>query len=79
VISSDDMNAHWLTVIVAPMTTGSWTARCRIWLASQGKQGLVVLDQIGTLEHVRLGKRLDTLRSVTVAATLRTLQAKLAP
>ena len=54
VLSPDDMNAHLRTVIVAPMTTGSRPARFRIALSFQGKQGLIVLDQIRTLERARM-------------------------
>jgi mRNA interferase MazF len=79
VISPNDMNAHLGTVIVAPMTTGSRPARFRIALTFQGKQGLIVLDQIRTLDRVRLIRRLGALRSPTLAATLQTLQAMFAP
>ena len=79
VISPDDMTAHLRTVIVAPMTTGSKPAGFRIALTFQGKQGLIVLDQLRTLDRVRLVKRLGALRPVTLAATLRTLQAMFAP
>ena len=79
VISPDDMNAHLRTVIVAPMTTGSRSARFRIALSLQGKQGLIVLDQIRTLDRARLVKRLGALRPATLAATLQTLQAMFAP
>lgn len=79
VISPDEMNAHLRTVIVAPMTTGSRPARFRIPLTLQGKQGLIVLDQIRTLDKVRLVKRLGALRSATLTATLRTLQDMFAP
>jgi mRNA interferase MazF len=79
VISPTDMNAHLRTVIVAPMSTGSRPARFRIALTFQGKRGLVVLDQMRTLEHVRLVKRLGALRPATRAATLQTLQAMFAP
>ena len=74
-ISPDDMNAHLRTVIVAPMTTGSQPARFRIALTFQGKQGLIVLDQIRTLDRARLVKRWGALRPATLAATLQTLQA----
>ena len=74
-ISPDDMNAHLRTVIVAPMTTGSQPARFRIALTFQGKQGLIVLDQIRTLDRARLVKRMGALRPTTLAATLQTLQA----
>jgi mRNA interferase MazF len=76
VISPTDMNGHLRTVIVAPMTTGSRPARFRIALTFQGKQGLIVLDQIRMLDRVRLVKRLGALRLATLAATL---QAMFAP
>ena len=79
VISPDEMNAHLRTVIVAPMTTGSRAARFRIALIFQGKQGLIVLDQIRTLDRVRLVKRLGSLHPATLAITLQTLQAMFAP
>ena len=79
VISPDDMNAHLRTVIVAPMTTGSRPARFRVGLSFQGKQGLIVLDQIRELDRVRLVKRLGALRAQTLALTLQTLQNMFAP
>ena len=78
-ISPDDMNAHLRTVIVAPMTTGSRPARFRVGLSFQGKQGLIVLDQIRELDRVRLVKRLGALRAQTLALTLQTLQNMFAP
>jgi len=79
VISPDDMNAHLRTVIVAPMTTGSRPARFRIELTFQGQRGLILLDQLRTLDRTRLVKRLGALRPVTLAATLSTLQAMFTP
>jgi mRNA interferase MazF len=79
VISPDDMNTHLRTVIVAPMTTGSRPAGFRVPLTFQGKQGLIVLDQICTLDKVRLVKRLGSLRAPTLALTLQTLRAMFAP
>ena len=79
VVSPDDMNAHLRTVIVAPMITGSRRARFRIALSFQGQQGLIVLDQIRTLDRARLVKRLGALRAPTLALTLQTLQNMFAP
>ncbi|MBC7732385.1 MAG: type II toxin-antitoxin system PemK/MazF family toxin [Bacteriovorax sp.] len=78
VVSPDDMNAHLRTVIVAPMTTGSRPAGFRVALTFQGKQGLIVLDQVRTLDRARLVKQLGALRPPTLALTLRTLQAMFA-
>lgn len=72
VVSPDDMNAHLRTVIVAPLTTGARPARFRIALTFQGKQGLILLDQIRTLDRVRLVQRLGALRPATLAATRHT-------
>jgi mRNA interferase MazF len=79
VVSPAETNTHLRTVIVAPMTTGSRPAGFRIALTFQGKQGLIVLDQIRTLDRVRLVKRLGALRAQTLALTLTTLQAMFAP
>jgi mRNA interferase MazF len=78
VVSPDDMNAHLRTVIVAPMTTASRPARFRISLTFQGREGLILLDQIRTLDRVWLVRRLGALRPTTLAATLQTLQAMFA-
>ncbi len=79
VVSPNEMNAHLHTVIVAPMTTASRPARFRVPLTFQGKRGLIVLDQIRTLDRTRLVKRLGALRAPTLLATLRTLQDMFAP
>ena len=78
VVSPDEMNSHLRTVIVAPMTTGSRPAAFRVPLTFQGKRGLIVLDQIRTLDRARLVKRLGVLRAPTLASTLQTLQAMFA-
>ena len=78
VVSPNEMNAHLRTVIVAPMTTGSRPAAFRIALTFQGKQGLILLDQIRTLDRSRLVKRLGALRPATATLTLETLQAMFA-
>lgn len=79
VISPEEMNAYLRTVIVAPMTTGAKSAHFRIPLTFQGKHGLIVLDQMRTLDRVRLIKKLGALRAPTLAVTRHTLQAMFAP
>ncbi len=79
VISPDEMNIHLRTVTVAPMTTGSRPAGFRVALTFQGKPGLIVLDQIRTLDRARLVTRLGVLRAPTLSLTLQTLQSMFAP
>lgn len=74
IISPSEMHDHLRTVIVAPMTTGSQPAPFRISIVFQGKRGLILLDQIRTLDKVRLVKRLGKATGKSIVATLRTLQ-----
>jgi len=67
VISPDEMNANISTVIIAPMTTKSHAYPSRVTTRFQGKSGWVVLDQIRTVDKVRLVRRLGTLESRTIA------------
>lgn len=79
VISPNEMHQHLRTVIVAPMTTGSRPAGFRIPLTFQGKQGLILLDQIRTLDKTRLVQRLGAVHTSTLARTMQTLQHMFAP
>lgn len=79
VISPNEMHQHLRTVIVAPMTTGSRPAGFRIALTFQGKQGLILLDQIRTLDKTRLVQRVGAVHATTLARTLQTLQDMFAP
>jgi mRNA interferase MazF len=70
VISPDEMNRHIKTVIVAPMTSKGQPYPTRVACEFQGKKGLVVLDQIRTVDKRRLIKRLGTLEEATAKASL---------
>jgi len=74
VVSPPEMNAHLRTAIVAPLTRGSRPAPFRIPVRFSGKSGLILLDQIRTLDQERLVRRLGVIGSRTLTATLRTLQ-----
>ena len=74
VVSPMEMNAYLRTVIVVPMTTGSRPAGFRVPVTFQGKTGLMLLDQIRTLDKSRLVKKMGAIQKVTLSKTLRTLQ-----
>jgi mRNA interferase MazF len=75
VISPPDLHDHLRTVIVAPMTTGSRPAPFRVPVSFQGKSGLILLDQIRTLDKQRLTRRLGSVNDNTLADILRVLRA----
>lgn len=70
IISPDEMNASLRTAIVAPLTTGSHPAPFRVALRFRGKEGLILLDQIRTLDRARLVKRTGKADAATLRAVL---------
>lgn len=61
VVSPDEMNRHIRTVIIAPMTSVRRFYPTRVDITFRKKKGQVVLDQIRTVDKVRLAKRLGRL------------------
>src|SRR2546422_3591084 len=79
VISPDEMNRAIATVIIAPMTTQGQPYPTRVPCRFQGKDGLVVLDQLRTVDKARLVKRLGHISPSVQAATLNKLGELFAP
>jgi len=75
IVSPPEMHDHLRTVIVAPMTTGSRTAGFRVPVRFKGKDGLVLLDQVRTIDRRRLVSRLGSVSDATLRSTLSTLRA----
>lgn len=74
VISPDEMNRNVKTVIIAPMTTKSRNFPTRIACEFEGKGGFIVLDQIRTIDRVRLIKRLGEIKNNMGIKVLEKLQ-----
>jgi mRNA interferase MazF len=74
VVSPPEMHDYLKTVIVAPMTTGSKPAPYRIPVTFRRKTGLILLDQIRTLDKRRLVRKLGATADKTLADVLYTLQ-----
>ncbi|MBI3998108.1 MAG: type II toxin-antitoxin system PemK/MazF family toxin [Armatimonadetes bacterium] len=65
VISPDEMNAHINTVIIAPMTTKGRPYPTRVPCRFQRRNGQIVLDQIRTVDRVRLVRQLGRISPAT--------------
>ena len=61
IISPPEMHNHLRTVIVAPMSTGNKPAPFRIPVVHGGKQGLILLDQLKTVDKTPLVSRFGVL------------------
>ena len=60
--------------MAAPMTSGSRPAPFRLPITFQRKNGLILVDQMRTLDKHRLVRRLGTVESRTLRATLSRLR-----
>ena len=74
VVSPDELNIHFRTLIIAPLTTGSHPYPFRVPCRFEGKSGHIVVDQVRTVDRERLVRRLGKLSSPTLGRVLANLQ-----
>ena len=79
IISPEVMNQRIATVIIAPMTSKGRTYPTRINCVFQHVKGQVVLDQIRTVDKVRLVRRLGRVSSTVQTKVLDVLAELFAP
>ena len=74
VVSPAELNDTLRTVIVAPMTSKGFAAPFRVPVTHAGTKGLILLDQLRTVDKASMSKRLGAVPAKTMAAALKTLQ-----
>ena len=74
IISPNEMNYNISTVIIAPLTSRLRNYPTRVPCKVEGKQGQIVLDQIRTVDKIRLIKRIGTLNILTRTKILNVLK-----
>jgi len=79
IISPDEMNNFIATVIIAPMTTKGRDYPTRVPCTFKRKSGQIVLDQIRTVDKIRLIKKLGTIDVDTQEKIFSTLAEMFAP
>ncbi|MBX9908347.1 MAG: type II toxin-antitoxin system PemK/MazF family toxin [Beijerinckiaceae bacterium] len=60
VVSPPDIHDHLRTVVVAPMTSKGRPAPYRVPIRFDGKDGLILTEQVRALDRKRLVKRLGS-------------------
>ncbi len=78
IISPDEMNRHIQSVIIAPIASANAASPTRIAFELLGKDRMIVLDQIRTVDKVRLVKKIgeiDDAARIKVLETLREMFA----
>ena len=79
IISPNEMNRFIATVIIAPMTSKGRDYPSRVACAFKGIQGQIVLDQVRTVDKLRLVKRLGAISVNTQQKVLQVLNEMFAP
>lgn len=74
IVSPAEMHDFLRTVMIAPMTSGSKSAPYRISITFEKKKGLILLDQMCSIDKTRLVKRVGQVTDKTLTETLETLQ-----
>lgn len=74
VVSPPEIHDYLRTALIVPMTTGSRPATFRIPVVFQGKSGLILPEQIRTVDKQRLVKKVGQLETKTLQQLLNILQ-----
>ncbi|NOU48572.1 MAG: type II toxin-antitoxin system PemK/MazF family toxin [Bacteroidales bacterium] len=61
IVSPDEMNKYLNTIVLAPMTTNLKSYPTRVAVEHDGKKGMIAIDQIRTVDKVRILKVLGRL------------------
>jgi len=61
IISPNEMNKYLQTIVVAPMTSSSKNYPTRIEVHHNKTKGWIVLDQIRTVDRIRITKTFESL------------------
>lgn len=61
VLSPNEMNRYLQTIVIAPMTSSSKPYPTRVEIKHKSTKGWIVIDQIRTIDRIRIVKRFDTL------------------
>ena len=66
IISPDEMNHHLHTIVIAPMTGNLKKYPTRIPVNHNGRKGMIVIDQVRTIDKSRIVKAFELLSKVEI-------------
>jgi len=70
IVSPNELNTTVRTLLVVPMTTKGWVTSFRVPVVFDGKDGLLVPDQMCSIDRRRLRKKLGALAADDLEALL---------
>jgi mRNA interferase MazF len=67
ILSPSELNQYLNTVVIAPMTTNQKKYPTRVEVNHNGKKGMIAIDQIKTIDKMRISKKFGMLSSSEIA------------
>ena len=61
IVSPNEMNKYLNTIVIAPMTTNLKQYPTRVLVKHNNKKGMIAIDQIRTIDKVRIVKKFNQL------------------
>ena len=74
IVSPPELNQHLRTVMMAPMTSKGFATPFRVPVTHAGTKGLIVLDQLRSVDKQRLVKKTGQVSAKTLGTVLKILQ-----
>ncbi len=75
VLSPNEMNKYLQTIVVAPMTSSSKPYPTRVEIRHKTAKGWIAIDQIRTIDRIRIVKRFETLTEKEITKVKSIIQA----
>jgi mRNA interferase MazF len=75
IVSPDEMNRHLKTVVICPMTTNLKDYPTRILVNQGGKKGMIIVDQIRTVDKSRVLKVFEKLNVLEIKKLKNVIEA----
>jgi mRNA interferase MazF len=74
IVSPNEMNDNLRTVVIAPMTTSSKKYPSRVKVKHNNQEGWIVIDQIRTIDKIRVVKYLGSLKEKEIRECKRVIR-----
>ncbi len=74
IVSPNELNDNLRTVVIAPMTSSSRKYPTRVKIKHNNQEGWVVIDQIRTIDKIRILKKFDSLSEKEIRECKRVLR-----
>ncbi len=74
IVSPNELNDNLRTVVIAPMTSTSRKYPTRVKIKHNNQEGWVVIDQIRTIDKVRIVKKFNSLSEKEIRECKRVLR-----